>query len=149
MRAWILALGLAIGLGLPALDAGQSARAEEQKKSGEVTIDQVQVAFLISGNLGGGTLTYKGKTYNFTIGGLGVGGIGASSIQATGIIYNLDRLEDFPGAYGQARMGYAAGNLSSGDLWLQNNKGVYMYLKAKRQGLALSLGADAIYIDFD
>jgi len=148
MRLLILCLGVLLALGLVP-DAGRSARAEEQRKSGEVTIDQVQVAFLISGNLGGGTLSYKGKTYNFTIGGLGIGGIGASSIQATGIIYNLDRLEDFPGAYGQARMGYAAGNLSSGDLWLQNNNGVYMYLKAKRQGLALSLGADAIYIDFD
>ncbi|HKY95650.1 MAG TPA: hypothetical protein VJL84_10105, partial [Kiloniellales bacterium] len=106
-------------------------------------------AFLISGNLGGGKLTYKGKTYDFTIGGLGVGGIGASSIEATGVVYNLHKLEDFPGAYGQARAGYAAGTLSSGDLWLQNPKGVYMYLKAKRTGLALSLGADAIYIDFD
>jgi len=149
MRILIVSLGFLLALGLALPDAGRSARAEEQRKSGEVSIDQVQVAFLISGNLGGGTLSYKGKTYNFTIGGLGIGGIGASSIQATGIIYNLDRLEDFPGAYGQARMGYAAGTLSSGDLWLQNNKGVYMYLKAKRQGLALSLGADAIYIDFD
>ena len=149
MRAWILVFGLLLGLSLPALQVGSLARAEEQKKSGEVSIDQVQVAFLISGNLGGGKLTYKGKTYDFTIGGLGVGGIGASSIEATGVVYNLHKLEDFPGAYGQARAGYAAGTLSSGDLWLQNPKGVYMYLKAKRTGLALSLGADAIYIDFD
>jgi len=149
MRLWIVALGLLVGVSLAAAVAGGTATAEEQKKSGEVTIDQVQVAFLISGNLGGGKLTYKGKTYDFTIGGLGIGGIGASSINASGIIYNLERLEDFPGAYGQARMGYAAGNLSSGDLWLENNKGVYMYLKAERKGLALSLGADAIYIDFD
>lgn len=144
MRFWIFAFGLVAALALP-----QSGRAEDPKPSGEVTIDQVQVAFLISGNLGGGKLTYKGKTYDFTIGGLGVGGIGASSIQATGTIYNLNKLEDFPGAYGQARAGYVAGNVSSGELWLQNSKGVYMSLKAVRQGLALSLGADAIYINFD
>jgi hypothetical protein len=149
MRSWIMALGLLLGLTLPALQAGTPARAEEHKKSGEVSIDQVQVAFIFSGNLGGGKLMYKGKTYDFTIGGLGVGGIGASSIQARGTVYDLERLEDFPGAYGQARAGFVAGDVSSGDLWLQNSKGVYMSLKAERQGLALSLGADAIYIDFD
>lgn len=142
MRSWIMALGLLLGLTLPAL-------AEEHKKSGEVSIDQVQVAFLLSGNLGGGKLTYKGKTYDFTIGGLGVGGIGASSIEATGTVYDLKNLEDFAGPWGQARAGWVAGDVSSGDLWLQNSKGVYMSLKAKRTGLALSLGADAIYIDFD
>jgi hypothetical protein len=149
MRSWIMALGLLLGLTLPTLLAGIPARAEEHKKSGEVSIDQVQVAFLLSGNLGGGKLTYKGKTYDFTIGGLGVGGIGASSIEATGTVYDLKKLEDFAGAWGQARAGFVAGDVSSGDLWLQNSKGVYMSLKAKRTGLALSLGADAIYIDFD
>jgi hypothetical protein len=108
----------------------------------------VQVAFIFSGNLGGGVLTYEGKQHSFTIGGLGVGGIGASSINATGEVYNLHKLEDFPGAYGQARVGYVAGTLSAGDLWLENSKGVRMHLKAERKGLALSLGADAIYIDF-
>lgn len=145
MRFWIIAFALAAVVALPF-----AGRAEEKPKpSGEVSIDQVQVAFLLSGNLGGGKLTYKGKTYEFTVGGLGIGGIGASSIEATGIVYNLEKLEDFPGAYGQARAGYAAGDVSSGDLWLQNSKGVYMSLKAKRTGLALSLGADAVYINFD
>lgn len=146
MRFWMIAFSLVIGLAT--LSQSGTARAADPKPSGEVSIDQVQVAFLISGNLGGGTLTYKGKHYEFTIGGLGIGGIGASSIEATGTVYDLKRLEDFAGAYGQARAGFVAGDVSSGDLWLQNSKGVYMSLKAKRQGLALSLGADAIYIDF-
>jgi hypothetical protein len=39
--------------------------------------------------------------------------------------------------------------MSTGQLWLQNTKGVVIELKAKRTGLALSLGGDAVYINFD
>jgi hypothetical protein len=42
--------------------------------------------------------------------------------------------------------GYAVGKRSGSDLWLQNNAGVIMHLKAKREGLILSLGGDAIVI---
>jgi hypothetical protein len=38
------------------------------------------------------------------------------------------------------------GNASAGDLWLKNDKGVIMHLKAKRTGLMLSLGGDAVVI---
>ena len=124
----------------------QSSKLEE---SGTVTIEQVQVAFVFSGNVGGGKLRYKGKTYPFNIGGLGVGGFGISSIEATGTVYNLFRLNDFAGAYGQARTGIVVGNLSKGTLWLENPQGVYMKLAAKRTGIALSLGVDGIIIGFD
>lgn len=116
------------------------------KQSGTIEIDQVQVAFLFSGNLGGGKLHYGGKTYDFRIGGLGIGGIGASSIDAFGEVYNLNKLEDFEGGYGQARYGIAVVEKSSGELWLENPAGVYIRVEAKRKGLALSLGADAVYI---
>lgn len=125
------------------------ALASDLKKSGSVNIEQYQVAFIGSGNLGGGTLTYKGKTHKFTIGGLGIGGFGVSKVTASGEVYNMNELSDFEGAYGQARTGFAAADKGGGTLWLENQKGVYMKLASKREGLALSLGADAIYIDFD
>lgn len=111
-----------------------------------VEMHQVQVAYLGSGSAGNGTLYYQGQAYPFRVGGLGVGGIGASRMEATGEVYKLSSLAQFPGSYAQARYGYALGNLSGGDLWLQNNAGVIMHLKAKRQGLMLSLGGDAIVI---
>ena len=116
--------------------------------SGAVTISQYQVAWMFSGNLGGGKLKYKGKTYDFEIGGLGIGGFGASKIEAKGEVYGLKNVADFAGAYGQARYGAVAVDKSAGELWLQNTKGVVLRLDAKRTGLALSLGADAIYVDF-
>ncbi len=133
----------------PILSSAQTASDTPQlKQSGTIEIEQVQIAFLYSGNLGGGRLHYQGKTYEFTIGGLGVGGIGVSKIEAIGEVYNLNNLGDFPGAYGQARYGFAVDTESAGELWLQNAEGVRIRLDAKRKGLALSLGADAIYIGF-
>lgn len=126
-----------------------SLAAAEYVESGSVTIEQVQIAFIGSGNLGGGTLLLAGQKYDFTVGGLGVGGIGVSKMEATGTVYNLANVADFSGAYVQARYGLAVGSLSTGELWLQNARGVALRLKAKRSGLALSLGGDAVYIDLD
>jgi hypothetical protein len=113
---------------------------------GTVDMDEVQVAYLASGGGGTGTLYYRGAAYRFTIGGLGVGGIGASTISAEGEVYKLTNLANFPGAYAQGRYGFAIGSTSGGDLWMQNESGVIMHLKAKRTGLMLSLGGDAVVI---
>jgi hypothetical protein len=122
---------------------------DKGQPSGTVYIEQVQIAFIGSGNLGGGTLEFEGKKYAFTVGGLGVGGFGVSKMTATGEVYDLKKAEDFPGAYAQGRYGVVAGDVNSGELWLQNAAGVSLHLKTEREGLALSLGADAVYIDFD
>ena len=107
---------------------------------------QVQVAYIGSAGGGDGTLNYQGQVYPFKIGGLGIGGIGASTLDAEGEVYKLNSLAAFAGTYGQARYGFAVGNTSGGDLWLQYEFGVIMHLKAKRTGLMLSLGGDAVVI---
>ena len=117
--------------------------------SGYVEMTQVQAAYIGSGNAGDGTLRYRGHTYSFTVGGLGVGGIGISKIEAKGEVYGLEHLQDFPGAYIQARYGLALGTRSTGELWLKNGNGVIMRLVAKRQGLMLSLGGDAVVIQMN
>jgi hypothetical protein len=117
--------------------------------SGRVRMTQVQAAYIGSGNAGTGVLYYQGSRYPFSVGGLGVGGIGISKIEATGEVYGLQRLRDFPGAYVQGRYGIAVGNASTGDLWLKNANGVIMHLIAKRQGLMLSLGGDAVVISMN
>lgn len=117
-----------------------------QSPSGYVNMDEVQVAYIGSAGGGTGTLTFQGQTYPFTIAGLGVGGIGISSIDAKGEVYKLTSVENFPGAYGQGRYGIVVGAASAGDLWLENPNGVVMHLRAKREGLMLSLGGDAVVI---
>jgi hypothetical protein len=114
---------------------------------GTIDMQEVQAAFLASGGGGNGTLYYRGASYPFTIGGLGVGGIGASTISASGEVYKLNSISQFAGTYAEARYGFALGNRSVGDLWLQNDAGVIMHLKAKREGPILSLGGDALLIE--
>jgi hypothetical protein len=120
--------------------------AAAQAPSGTVEINQTQIAFLVSGNLGSGRLSFQGRTYSFSIGGLGVGGFGISKLEAVGTVYGLSRIDQFPGAYGQARTGIAVGDAGGGGLWLRNTPGVSMNLRARRQGLALSMGADGIVV---
>ena len=119
---------------------GPTTKLEGQPPDGTVHMRQVQAAFIGSGNAGTGTLEYRGSTYPFTVGGLGVGGIGVSQIEAEGEVYNLPNLQLFPGAYAQGRYGFALGTTSAGDLWLQNASGVVMHLHAKREGLMLEPG---------
>jgi hypothetical protein len=137
-------LALLLGLaGLGPLAAG------EEKPSGTVTIEQTQIAFIGSGSLGGGKLYFQGRTYDFTIGGLGVGGFGISRMTATGNVYHLKDISQFAGAYAQGRAGVVLGSSDNGGLWLENESGVVMQLKAEREGIALSLGGDAIYIEMN
>lgn len=116
--------------------------------TGSVRIQQIQVAFIGSGQGGGGTLNFRGRSYGISVGGLGIGGIGASRLTASGTVYGLTRLSDFPGAYVQLREGWALGDQGRGQLWLRNDKGVTMRLATRRQGLQLSLGADGVLIGF-
>lgn len=126
-------------------------RAEEapsEEPSATVKIRQVQVAFIGSGALGGGTLNYQGKSYRITVGGLGVGGIGASQLTASGSVYGLTRRQDFAGAYIQVRSGWALADSGKGTMWLRNSNGVIMKLRTQRKGLQLALGADGVVIGF-
>ncbi|MGC1862923.1 MAG: hypothetical protein WA733_17850 [Methylocystis sp.] len=131
--------------------AAAPALAQEQPKgppSASVAIEQIQVAFIGSGAVGGGKLNYRGESYPIAVGGLGVGGIGASKLTASGSVYGLERREDFAGAYVQIRKGWALGDHGKGTLWLSNRNGVTMKLNTRRKGLQLSLGADGVVIGF-
>ncbi|AMJ62012.1 hypothetical protein [Bosea sp. PAMC 26642] len=117
-------------------------------KSGSVSIRQLQVAFIGSGAIGGGTLKFAGRSYDITVAGLGVGGIGASRLVATGPVYGLKQVDDFVGPYVQLREGWAIGDQGRGRLWLRNAKGVTLRLNTQRRGLQVSLGADGVVIGF-
>jgi hypothetical protein len=140
-KGWVAALMLCF------LSAGALAQnTPPARPSGSVNIHQVQIAFIGSGAMGGGTLNFHGRSYPFKLGGLGIGGIGVSTIDAVGSVYNLKRLQDFNGVYGQARTGWAIGEQGKGEMWLQNSNGVYLRLRARRHGLSLSLGADGMVV---
>jgi len=116
-------------------------------KAGTVEIEQVQVAFIGSGNVGGGTLGFQGKSY--ASGSAGWAWAASASPRCRrrrGL--QPEGASPVPRRLWQARYGFAAADKSGGEMWLQNPNGVLISLRAKRTGLALSLGADAVYIDF-
>lgn len=116
--------------------------------SGSVRIEIFSVAFIGQGQVGGGTLAFRGRNYPISVGGLGVGGIGAAKLTATGRVYGLRQRQDFAGAYVQLREGWAAGRAGQGRMVLKNDKGVTISLDTRRQGLQLALGADGVVIGF-
>jgi hypothetical protein len=117
-------------------------------QTGTLRIEQVSVAFIASGELGGGTFTWKGRSYPVTVGGLGIGGIGASRVLASGRVYGLTNRADLAGAYVQLKEGWAVGRAGQGRLWLKNDKGVTISLDASRQGLQATIGADGVVIAY-
>ena len=146
----LAAAALLIG-GLAACGATSSVKIGPEAIAGltpDATIEmhQVQVAYIGSAGGGSGTLYYRGRAHPFTIAGLGVGGLGASTIDAEGEVFKMANISQFAGAYAQGRYGFAIGSTSGGDLWMQNEAGVILHLKAKRTGLMLSLGGDAVVI---
>lgn len=148
IRLLCLALLACSLLAAPALAQGEQPAGPSGKAIGDgtVTFTFGQGGFILSASGGNGVLTYKGKKHVFKIGSLGVGGFGVSKVVAEGEVYNLKKLEDFPGAYFQARMGYAAGD-GKGQMWLENSNGVVLKLRAKTKGLALNLGADGMLVE--
>ena len=138
----------------PVVDTGSSPDEEEidpasLSDSGTVVIKQYQAAWIGSGTLGSGTVTYQGQSYPFRIGGLGFVGFGVAAIDAHGSVYNMSDLESFAGAYGNARIGLTAADKGKGRLWLKNTNGVVLKLWTEMQGLALTGGVDGIVIAWE
>ena len=110
--------------------------------SATVSIHEWSAAYYAQAESGKGTLYYNGGRHRFTISGGGVGGSGAQKVNATGKVFNLNRLADFPGTYHGVSRGLT---LIEGKMHakLTNQNGVVMYLAGETEGLASSLGAQA------
>ena len=113
--------------------------------SATVSIHEWSAAYYAQAESGKGTLYYNGGRHRFTISGGGVGGSGAQKVNATGKVFSLNRLSDFPGTYHGVSRGLT---LIEGKMHakLTNQNGVVMYLAGDTEGLASSLGAQAFEV---
>jgi len=113
------------------------------KPSGFVTMTQV---FLSASGVGSGTLTFRGRTYPFTLIGslIGVGAI--STMQASGEVYRLSDPAQFSGSWIQGTGSLAVTSKANGEIWLENRNGVIMRLSAAQAGLTFSSGRYELYI---
>lgn len=113
-----------------------------------VRVNMKSVAYYGSASGGTGTLNFQGRRRNFTIKSLGVGGTGGQSITATGKVYNLSNVSQFPGAYRGISSGFTVieGKMHSK---LTNDNGVVIYLAGATEGLASSGGVQNFDIKFN
>jgi hypothetical protein len=120
-------------------------QAPSNPPSATVSIQEWSAAYYAQAESGKGTLYYHGR-HRFTISGGGLGGSGAQKVNATGKVYNLNRLSDFPGTYHGISRGLT---LIEGKMHakLTNQNGVVMYLAGETEGLASSLGAQAFVVN--
>ena len=126
--------------GLVALIAivGASLSSAAYADSGTVSIRIVKAGFVVGGSAGSGTLTFHGRQYPLSIGGLSYGfTFGASETRFHGTVTNIRRPSDVAGVYGQAGAGAAAIRGAQGVV-LTNQNGAVLTLSGMQSGLIVS-----------
>ncbi|MSO68448.1 MAG: hypothetical protein EXQ82_11810 [Pseudolabrys sp.] len=126
--------------GLVALTAieGASLSSAAFADSGGVSIRIVKAGLVIGGSAGSGVLTFHGKRYPLSIGGLSYGfTFGASETRFHGTVTNIRRPSDVAGVYGQAGVGAVAVRGAQGVV-LANQKGAVLTLSGAQTGLIVS-----------
>ena len=115
-----------------ALLAGPSAaRADE----GRVTLVIFKAGWFVGGSAGSGVLTFHGKTYGLSAGGLDGGLVfGGSQTTLQGRVRNIRRAQDIAGIYGAAGAGVALG-AGVRAILLTNQNGAVLELSGKQLGL--------------
>ena len=112
--------------------------------SGTVSVTEDFVAGFGGGS---GRLDYRGRAYPFHLIGTVVGpGGGLSKTSASGEVYKLTNVADFPGRYTQSTGAAGLNTSGSRDLWLQNGAGVIIHLYGTSTGAMLTLGREEVYV---
>ena len=148
----VLIAGLALFTAAASADETRAERDyTKQPPSGTVEFDATSVKFLVGTSWGQGTLHYQGKSYPFKVRSLSAGGIGYREIKGTGKVFELKRLQDFPGTYLGAGAGVTVDDkhASPVDNVMENGKGVILHSRiTDSEGLQLSLSAGGLEIEF-
>jgi hypothetical protein len=113
------------------------------RPSGAVTMTQV---FVSASGVGGGTLTFRGRSYPFTLVGSLLGPGAISTMQASGEVYKLTDISQFSGPWIQGTGSLAITSGANGEIWLENRNGIIMRLNAAQAGLTFSQGRYELYI---
>lgn len=106
--------------------------------SGTIHLRIVKAGFVIGGSGGSGTLTFQGRKYPLSLGGLSYGfTFGASETNFHGRVTNIRRASDVAGVYGQAGAGAAIGVGAQGVV-LTNQNGAVLTLSGRQVGAIVS-----------
>jgi lipid-binding SYLF domain-containing protein len=107
--------------------------------SGTVRISFIKAGWVIGGSVGSGTLTFQGRTYRLSVGGLSYGfTFGGSQTNLIGRVSNIYRPSDIEGVYGAGSAG-AAVIRGAQAIVLTNQKGALLELSGSQRGLIVNL----------
>jgi outer membrane immunogenic protein len=159
MRREMRVLALALALLLPSVGGAEETESGPQPEeirihssappaprvTGSVSLEITAVSVGIGVSWGSGILTFQNENHPFRVRGLGMVGVGGNKVRATGTVFNLDRLEDFPGTWAEIDGAAVIGRSASGGISLSNGK-VTMILSGERTGAKLSAGGGVVTI---
>ena len=119
------------------LAAGVSSPARAD--SGTVRLSFIKAGWVIGGSVGSGTLTFRGRTYPLSVGGMSYGlTFGGSQTYLRGRVSNIYRPSDIEGVYGAAGAG-ATVIRGPQAIILTNQKGAVLELSGRQTGLMVNL----------
>lgn len=114
-------------------------------ETGSVRLKITKVGFIVGVGGGSGTLTFRGKHYRLSIGGVSAGTIGVSGMDLVGTASNLRSAADIAGTYSALSAGIAvAGGAKVATL--QNANGVVLQLQGRQVGFSASLSVSGLTI---
>jgi hypothetical protein len=117
-----------------------------QADSGTIRISVLKGGWFIGASGGSGTLTFHGRRYPLSIGGLSAGLVfGASQTYLSGRVSNISRPSDVAGVYGAGGAGAAVGR-GVRAIVLTNQKGAVLELSGRQTGLMVNADLSGLAI---
>ncbi len=114
-------------------------------ETGSVRLHITKVGFIVGVGGGSGTLTFQGRRYRLSIGGVSAGTIGISGADLVGTATNLRTASDIAGAYSAVTAGLAVAGGAQATT-LQNSNGVVLTLRGRQVGFSASLAVSGLTI---
>jgi len=121
------------------------ATSQSYAETGSVRLKITKVGFIVGVGGGSGTLTFKGRHYRLSIGGVSAGTIGVAGMDLVGTASNLRTAADIVGTYSALSAGIAVaggGKVAT----LQNSNGVVLQLQGRQVGFSASLSVSGLTI---
>jgi hypothetical protein len=117
-----------------------------QADSGTIRISVLKGGWFIGASGGSGTLTFRGRHYPLSIGGIDAGLVfGASQTNLSGRVTNIRRPSDVAGVYGAGGAGAAIG-VGARAIVLTNEKGAVLQLSGRQTGLMINADLSGLAI---
>ena len=132
IRAALLAVTMVAGVTATALTTPASAA------SGNIQFTVLKGGWFIGASGGSGSLSFAGRQYPVSVGGLSAGLVfGASETRFRGTVSNISRASDVAGVYAAVGAGGAVGT-GAQVIRLRNEKGAVLTLSGRQVGLQIN-----------